>query len=180
MIWKGHRLQHRLYQNAETWGGRYLVTSSLGKTMLAGEMGFPTRIVDLVRKPFFALVALAFPLLCQGIALCPPMGVHPRKFPMGTLVFVGQGCVTDIHQIDHHNIDIGSDTVADAIFISGFVAGASHLHHRFLSKPSETQSKVSLSSNSIVRTDFQSLKPRCQDRATEVPLHWPWVMSRYG
>jgi hypothetical protein len=97
------------------------------------------------------------------------MGVHPGKFPTGTLTFVGQGCTTDIRQIDHHNIGIGSDTVADAVFISGFATGASHLHHRFLSKLSETQS--SFSSNSIVRTDFQSAEPGREDRTTEVPLH---------
>ncbi len=27
---------------------------------------------------------------------------------MGMLAFVGQGCATGIHQIDHHNIDIVS------------------------------------------------------------------------
>jgi hypothetical protein len=47
------------------------------------------------------------------------------------------------------------------VFISGFVAGVSHLHCRSLSKPSETQS--GLSSNSIVRTDFWTLEPKCED-----------------
>jgi hypothetical protein len=44
---------------------------------------------------------------------------------MGTLAFVGQGCTTGIRQIDHHNIGIGSDTIADVVFISSFTAGAS-------------------------------------------------------
>jgi hypothetical protein len=34
--------------------------------------------------------------------------------------------------------------------------------------------------NSIVRIDFRSSEPGCEDWATEVPLHWPLVMSRYG
>jgi hypothetical protein len=97
------------------------------------------------------------------------MGVRPRKFPTGTLAFVGQGYATSIRQIDHHNIGIGSDTIAYAIFISGFIVGASHLHYRSLSKPFGTQS--GLSSNSIVCTDFRSPKPGCEDQATEVPLH---------
>jgi hypothetical protein len=54
------------------------------------------------------------------------MGVRPRKFPMGMLAFMGQGYVTSICY--HHNIGIIFDTIADAVFISGFVAGASHLH----------------------------------------------------
>jgi len=113
--------------------------------VLAGKMGLPTRAVGLVRKPFFAVAALVLPLLpllWQGIALRRPMGVCPRKFPTGTLAFVGQGCTTGIRQIDHHNIGIGSDTVTDAVFISTFVAGASHLHCRSLSKPSGTHSEV--------------------------------------
>jgi len=97
----------------------------LGKTVLAGKMGLPTRAIGVARKPFFAVAALALPLLCQGIALRPPMGVHLGKFPMGTLAFVGQGCTTGIRQIDHHNIGIGSDTIADVVFISSFTAGAS-------------------------------------------------------
>jgi hypothetical protein len=48
---------------------------------------------------------------------------------MGTLAFLGQGCMTGIRQIDHSNIDIGSNTIVDAAFICGFTAGASHLHH---------------------------------------------------
>jgi hypothetical protein len=50
------------------------------------------------------------------------MGVRPGKFPTGTLAFVGHGCVTNIRQINHHNIGIRSDTIAYAIFISGFAA----------------------------------------------------------
>jgi hypothetical protein len=46
------------------------------------------------------------------------MGVRPRKFPTGMLTFVGQGCATGIYQINHHNIDIGSNTVVDAIFVA--------------------------------------------------------------
>ncbi len=87
------------------------------------------------------MAALAFPLLCQGIALRPPMGVRLGKFPTGKLVFVGQGCVTDICQINHHNIRIGSDTIVDAVFISGFTTGASHLHRQSLNKSLETQSE---------------------------------------
>ncbi len=64
MIWKGHRLQRCLYQNAGTWGGRRLVATSLGKTMLAGEMGLPSKAVGLARKPLFVVVALVLPLLC--------------------------------------------------------------------------------------------------------------------
>jgi hypothetical protein len=128
----------------------------------------------------FCSVALTLPFLCQGIALCPPMGVRPRKFPTGTLAFVGQGCATSIRQINHHNISIGSDTVANAVFISGFVAGASHLHRRSLSKPSGTHS--GLNSNFVVRTDFRSLEFKCEERATVVPQlatlasgHWWWI-----
>jgi hypothetical protein len=55
------------------------------------------------------------------------MGVYLGKFPTSTLVFVGQGCATDIRQIDHHNIGIGSNIVADAVFIFSFVIGASLL-----------------------------------------------------
>jgi hypothetical protein len=96
------------------------------------------------------------------------MGVRPGKFPTSTLAFVGHGCATSIHQIDHHNIGIGSDTIADAVFISGFVTGASHLHFRFLSKPSETQSGLSLkfkvqTLNSVIHPDFQSPKLGCED-----------------
>jgi hypothetical protein len=43
--------------------------------------------------------------------------------------------VTGIRQIDHHNINIESDTITDVVFISGFATGASHLHYRSLSKP---------------------------------------------
>ncbi|CAM6025664.1 unnamed protein product [Sphagnum balticum] len=91
-------------------------------------MGLPIRAVGLTREPLFAVAALAFHLLCQGIALRPPMGVHLGKFPMGTLAFVGQGCAIGIRQINHHNINIRFDTVIDAVFISGFTVGASHLH----------------------------------------------------
>jgi hypothetical protein len=49
------------------------------------------------------------------------MGMHLGKFPTGMLAFVGQGCAIGIRQIDHHNIGIGSDTVADAVFISGLL-----------------------------------------------------------
>jgi hypothetical protein len=38
------------------------------------------------------------------------------------LTFVGQGCATNIRQIDHHNIGIKSDTIADALFISSSLA----------------------------------------------------------
>ncbi|CAM6014849.1 unnamed protein product [Sphagnum balticum] len=132
-------------------------------------MGLPTRAIGLARKPLFVVAALALPLLCHGIALHPPMGVCQGKFPTGMLALVGQGCTIGIRQIDHHNIGIGSDTVVDAVFIFGFVTGASHLHCQSLSKLSKTQS--SLSSNFEVRTDFRSPKPGCEDRTIEVPLH---------
>ncbi len=83
--------------------------------MLAKEMGLPTKAIGLAQEPFFVVATLKLPLLCQGIALRPPMGVRPRKFPTGTLAFVGQGCMTDIRQINHHNIGIRSNTVADAV-----------------------------------------------------------------
>jgi len=63
MIWKGHWLQRRLYQNARTWGGRRLVVTSLGKTVLARKMGLPTRAVGLAQEPFFTMVALSLPFL---------------------------------------------------------------------------------------------------------------------
>jgi hypothetical protein len=47
-----------------------------------------------------------------------------------------------------------------------------------LSKPSGTHS--GLSSDSVVHMDFRSPKPGCKDRTTEVSLHWPLVMSKYG
>ncbi len=64
MIWKGHQLQHCLYQNVGTWGERHLVATSPGKIVLAGEMGLPTRAVGLAREPLFAVAALTLPLLC--------------------------------------------------------------------------------------------------------------------
>ncbi len=101
------------------------------------------------------------------------MGVRPGKFPTGTLAFVGQGCATSIRQIDHHNTDIRSDTITDAVFISGFIARASHLHRQSLSKPSETQSGLSLkfkdqNLNSVIHTDFRSPELRYEDRGAAV------------
>jgi hypothetical protein len=64
MIWKGHRLQHYLYQNVRTWGGQRLIATSSGKTVLTGKMGLPTKVVGLTREPLFEMAALVFPLLC--------------------------------------------------------------------------------------------------------------------